>query len=43
VCSSDLILRRVPDLSKLKRCIDYQPQFSLEEIVADVVRWKQQG
>ncbi|MBI1247643.1 SDR family NAD(P)-dependent oxidoreductase [bacterium] len=34
------ILRRVPDLTKIKGCIDYTPQFTLEDIVADVVRFK---
>ncbi|GAA4426886.1 MULTISPECIES: NAD-dependent epimerase/dehydratase family protein [Bremerella] len=32
------INRRVPDLTKIKNCIDYAPQFTLEDIVADVIR-----
>ncbi|MHC2067920.1 NAD-dependent epimerase/dehydratase family protein [Bremerella sp. T1] len=35
------INRRVPDLTKIKGCIEYAPQFTLEDIVADVIRFKQ--
>lgn len=35
------ILRRVPDLTKLSKCIDYAPKFTLEDIVADVIQDKQ--
>ncbi|MFN3148220.1 NAD-dependent epimerase/dehydratase family protein [Bremerella sp.] len=34
------ISRRVPDLTKIKNCIDYQPQHTLEDIIADVIQSK---
>jgi UDP-glucose 4-epimerase len=34
------VRRRVPDLSKLRRTIDVQPQYDLDAIVRDVVAWK---
>jgi len=34
------ISRRVPDLTKLQQCIDFQPEFTLDSIIADVVKWK---
>lgn len=34
------ISRRVPDLTKIKNCIQYTPQHSLEDIVADVIKSK---
>ncbi|PHS02574.1 MAG: nucleoside-diphosphate sugar epimerase [Blastopirellula sp.] len=37
------ILRRVPDLTKLKSTIDYQPQYNLEQIIADTIRHKNAG
>jgi UDP-glucose 4-epimerase len=33
------IRRRVPDLSRLKSTIPYQPRFELEDIIDDVTRW----
>lgn len=34
------ILRRVPDLTKIKNCIQYSPQYSLEDIISDVIESK---
>jgi len=34
------ISRRVPDLTKIKNCIQYAPQHTLEDIVADVIKSK---
>ncbi|WDI43498.1 NAD-dependent epimerase/dehydratase family protein [Bremerella sp. P1] len=34
------ISRRVPDLTKIKNCIDYAPQHTLEDIIADVIESK---
>jgi UDP-glucose 4-epimerase len=31
--------RRVPDLTKIKKLIDYAPQYSLEDIIRDVVEY----
>jgi UDP-glucose 4-epimerase len=31
--------RRVPDLSKIRRVIGYEPQLSLDEIIAEVVEF----
>jgi len=33
------IRRRVPDLSRLKSAIRFQPKFNLEDIIDDVARW----
>lgn len=32
--------RRVPDLSLLRQLIDFQPQYTLEEAIHDVIAWK---
>ncbi|PQO28308.1 NAD-dependent epimerase/dehydratase family protein [Blastopirellula marina] len=37
------ILRRVPDLTKLSQCIDFEPKFTLEDIVDDVIADKKRG
>ena len=34
------ITRRIPDLTKLSQTINYAPRYTLEDIVADVIRWK---
>jgi UDP-glucose 4-epimerase len=34
------IRHRVPDLSRLRSTIDYQPRFDLDAIVRDVIAWK---
>ncbi|PQO39079.1 nucleoside-diphosphate sugar epimerase [Blastopirellula marina] len=34
------ISRRVPDLTKIKNCIDYAPKHTLEDIIADVIQSK---
>jgi len=36
------IRRRVPDLSRLRTAIGFQPQYDLEAIIDDVVRWENQ-
>ncbi len=37
------ISRRVPDLTKLRGCIDFSIRHQLEDIVSDVVRWKREA
>ena len=34
------VRRRVPDLSKLRRTIDFQLQFDLDQIIAEVIAWQ---
>ncbi len=34
---------RVPDLTRLIQSIGYQPQFNLDQMIADVIRWKRTG
>ncbi|MEX2171564.1 MAG: GDP-mannose 4,6-dehydratase [Pirellulales bacterium] len=34
------IRRRVPDLTKLRRTIDYHPQHNLDAIIKEVIEWK---
>lgn len=34
------VRRRVPDLSRLKRTINYEPQYDLPAIISDVIAWK---
>jgi UDP-glucose 4-epimerase len=36
------MLRRVPDISKLKRLIDYDPKFGLDEILMSVIDYSRQ-
>ncbi|HEV2973062.1 MAG TPA: GDP-mannose 4,6-dehydratase [Pirellulales bacterium] len=36
------IRRRVPDLSRLRRTIDFQLQYDLERIIAEVIAWQRQ-
>lgn len=36
------IPRRVPDLTKLRGAITYQPRYQLSDIIADVIRWKRE-
>ncbi|HEV3005833.1 MAG TPA: nucleoside-diphosphate sugar epimerase, partial [Pirellulales bacterium] len=31
---------RVPDLTRLRETIDYRPQFSLDDVIRQVVAWK---
>jgi UDP-glucose 4-epimerase len=33
------MLRRVPDLSKVRRAVGYRPQYTLEEILQDVIEY----
>ncbi len=34
------VRHRVPDLSKLRRTIDFQLQFDLDQIIAEVIAWQ---
>ena len=40
--SSDFqdVVRRIPDLAKLRQTIAVEPQYDLESIILDVVEWK---
>ena len=31
---------RIPDLARIRQAIDYQPRYTLEDIVREVVDWK---
>ncbi|MGB9677625.1 MAG: hypothetical protein ACPLZ9_03315 [Candidatus Ratteibacteria bacterium] len=31
--------RRVPDLSKIKKIIDFQPKYTIKDIVRDVIEY----
>jgi UDP-glucose 4-epimerase len=35
------IRRRVPDLTRVRTTIGYQPRYSLDDIIRDVIAWKQ--
>jgi nucleoside-diphosphate-sugar epimerase len=37
------IRRRVPDLSRLRSTIGYQPRYDLDAIIRDVIAWKRAG
>ena len=34
------VRHRVPDLSKLRRLIDFRPEYDLDEIIAEAIEWK---
>jgi UDP-glucose 4-epimerase len=34
---------RIPDLTRVRRTIDYRPRYTLEDIVRDVLAWKRDG
>jgi UDP-glucose 4-epimerase len=34
------VRRRVPDLSKLRRTIDFKPRIDLDQIIAEVIAWQ---
>jgi UDP-glucose 4-epimerase len=34
---------RVPDLTRIRETIDYRPQYRLDDIIREVVTWKQRG
>ncbi len=33
------MMRRVPDLTKIKKLIDYKPKYSLDDIIKDVIEY----
>src|SRR6516164_4307196 len=35
------IRRRVPDLTRVRTAIGYQPRYGLDDIIRDVIAWKQ--
>jgi UDP-glucose 4-epimerase len=37
------IRRRVPDLSRLRRTIDFQLEYDLDQIIAEVIEWQRNG
>ena len=37
------IRRRVPDLSRLRRTIDFQLEYDLDQIIAEVINWQRNG
>lgn len=37
------IRRRVPDLSRIRKMIDYRPRHSLDDVIRDVIAWKRRA
>jgi UDP-glucose 4-epimerase len=35
--------RRVPDLTRIRRLLDFRPQFDLDQVIREVIAWKRGG